>query len=72
MFEKLIFMAYLFIFLGLIPINYKALMALDFSQLFQRNSSWQIKFVCGIISVVLAFLLALAFITTMEYIRSLF
>ncbi|MGD9886396.1 MAG: hypothetical protein AB7T03_00355 [Bacilli bacterium] len=72
MFEKLIFMTYLLIFLGLIPINYKALMALDFSQLFQRNSSWQIKFVCGILSVVLAFLMAFSFITTMEYIRSLF
>lgn len=72
MFEKLIFMAYLLIFLGFIPINYKALMALDFSQLFQRNSSWQIKFVCGILSVVLAFLLGLAFMTTMEYIRSMF
>ncbi|MGD9605621.1 MAG: hypothetical protein AB7V00_05695 [Bacilli bacterium] len=72
MFEKLLFMAYLIIFLGLIPINYKALMALDFSQLFQRNSQWQIKFIVGIISIVFAFLVAFAMLTTMEYIRSLF
>ncbi|HNZ49948.1 MAG TPA: DUF1146 family protein [Bacilli bacterium] len=72
MFEKLLFMGYLLIFLGLIPIIYRALMALDFSQLFQRNSQWQIKFLMGILSIVLAFLAAFAVLTTMEYIRSLF
>lgn len=72
MFEKLLFMGYLIIFLGLIPINYRALMALDFSSLFQRNSTWQIKFLVGTISIVLAFLMAYSILITMEYIRSLF
>jgi uncharacterized membrane protein YwzB len=70
--DDFLLMGYLFVFLGLIPIIFKALLALNFSELFQRQSTWQIKFLLGIISVVLAFLVAFSILTTFETIRALF
>ena len=39
--KNIILMWYFIIFLKLIPINYRALMAIDF-QVFRYNSTWQI------------------------------
>jgi uncharacterized membrane protein YwzB len=66
MVDKIIIMWFFFIFIGLIPLNYRALMALDFSHLFRRSSTWQIKLLMTFISISLAFLIAFAFYEVME------
>lgn len=60
MIEKLIVMWFYIIFFILIPLIYKALMALDFSNLFKRSSTWQIKFLMIIVSIVFAYIVASA------------
>ena len=42
MFDKILTMWFLFIIIVLVPLNYRALMALKFSNLFHRASTWQI------------------------------
>jgi uncharacterized membrane protein YwzB len=66
MIEKLIIMWFFFILIGFTPLTYKALMALDFSKFFRRNSTWQIKFLMTFISMALAFIIAFAFSVVLE------
>ena len=70
MFPKIITMWFLFIFIILIPINYRALMALNFSNIFQRSSTWQIRFLMMLISIIMAFMTSFAFIYIIERIVS--
>ncbi|HHZ17897.1 MAG TPA: hypothetical protein GX390_01270 [Acholeplasmataceae bacterium] len=70
MFSKLLTMWFLFIIIILVPVIYRALMALRFSSLFNRASTWQIKFLMALISFILAFLAAFAFVFIIERIVS--
>ena len=70
MFDKIITMWFLFILIGSVPINYRALMALNFSKLFQKASTWQIRFLMMLISILMAFLAAFAFVYIIERIIS--
>lgn len=70
MFSKLLTMWFLFIIIILVPVIYRALMALRFSSLFNRASTWQIKFLMALISFILAFLAAFAFVFILERIVS--
>jgi len=70
MLPKIITMWFLFIFIVLIPITYRALMALNFSNIFNRSSTWQIRFLMMLISIILAFLASFAFISIIERIVS--
>lgn len=70
--EDLITMWYFIIFLGLIPINYRALMAIDFSKLFRYNSTWQIRILVLFFSIILSFLIGYAFIYSFEKLLSVF
>lgn len=70
--EKIILMWFLIIFVALVPINYRALQALNFGNLFQRNSTWQIKFLMIVISISLAFLVAFAVLTIFREISAIF
>lgn len=72
MMEDLITMWYFIIFLGLIPINYRALMAIDFSKLFRYNSTWQIRILVLFFSIILSFLIGYAFIYSFEKLLSVF
>lgn len=71
MIEKVITMWFFFIFFGLIPINYRALMAIDFSKIFRRNSTWQIRLLMTFISIALAFLISYAVTLSLEKILSI-
>lgn len=71
MIEKVITMWFFFIFFGLIPINYRALMAIDFSKIFSRNSTWQIRLLMTFISIALAFLISYAVTLSLEKILSI-
>lgn len=70
MFDKILTMWFLFIIIVLVPLNYRALMALKFSNLFHRASTWQIRFLVTLISFLMAFLTAFAFIYVIERIAS--
>lgn len=71
MIEKVITMWFFFIFFGLIPINYRALMAIDFSKIFRRNSTWQIRLLMTFISIAVAFLISYAVTLSLEKILSI-
>lgn len=71
MIEKVITMWFFFIFFGLIPINYRALMAVDFSKIFRRNSTWQIRLLMTFISIALAFIISYAVTISLEKILSI-
>jgi uncharacterized membrane protein YwzB len=58
--ENIILMWYFIIFLGLIPINYRALMAIDFSKFFRYNSTWQIRLIVTFLSIIFSFLVSFA------------
>jgi len=60
---------FLIIFIVLIPINYRSLMAIKFSSIFQRSSTWQIKFLITILSIIMAFFVAFAFVYIIERIK---
>lgn len=64
--EKVVIMWFFFIFLGLIPINYRALMSVDFSKIFRRQSTWQIRLLMTFISIALAFIISYAITTSLE------
>ncbi|NLD25783.1 MAG: DUF1146 domain-containing protein [Acholeplasmataceae bacterium] len=66
MIEKFIIMWFFFILIGLTPLTYRALMAVDFSQFFRRSSTWQIKLLMSFISICIAFIIAFAFTVVME------
>ena len=72
MIEQIIITWFLVIFVALVPINYRALQALNFGSLFQRNSTWQIKFLMIVISLSLAFLVAFAVLTIFREISGVF
>jgi len=71
MVEKIIIMWFFIIFLGLIPVVYKALMAIDFSTIFKRSSTWQIKLLTIFISISLAFIVSYAIMTSLEKILTI-
>ncbi|HHX00582.1 MAG TPA: DUF1146 domain-containing protein [Acholeplasmataceae bacterium] len=66
----LIAMWYFIIFFGLIPIIYRALMAIDFSKFFRYNSTWQIRLLVMFFSIIISFLLSFAFTYTLEKLYS--
>ncbi|MDD4000574.1 MAG: DUF1146 family protein [Bacilli bacterium] len=66
MIDNLIIMWFFFILIGFTPLTYKALMAIDFSKTFRKNSTWQIKFLMTFISISLAFIIAFAFSVILE------
>jgi len=72
MFDKILTMWFLIIFIVLVTVTYRALGAIKFSNLFQRASTWQIRFLVTLISIILAFLTSFAFIYTIERIVSVF
>lgn len=72
MFDKILTMWFLVIFIVLAAISFRALAAVKFSNLFQRASTWQIRFLVTIISIILAFLASFAFIYIVERIVSVF
>lgn len=72
MFEQITLTWFLVIFVALVPISYRALQALNFGNLFQRNSTWQIKFLLIVISISLAFLVAFAVLTIFREISAIF
>ena len=57
---------YMIIFFGLIPIVYKALTAMDVSRIFKRNSTWEIRLLVLLMSIVLSYLTASAFVAVLE------
>ncbi|HEY8395815.1 MAG TPA: hypothetical protein VIK96_03465 [Bacilli bacterium] len=71
MIDNLITMWFFFILIGFTPLTYRALMALDFSKIFRRNSTWQIRFLMTFISFALSFLIAYAFTIIYERIFSI-
>lgn len=71
MIENLITMWFFFILIGFTPFTYRALMAIDFSKIFRRNSTWQIRFLASFISVALAFIIAFAFTVVLERIMAI-
>ena len=64
--NDIISMWYFFIFLGLIPINYRALMAIDFSKFFRYNSTWQIRLIVTFLSIIISFLISYAITYSLE------
>jgi uncharacterized membrane protein YwzB len=66
MIEKFIIMWFFFILIGLTPLTYRALMALDFSKVFRRSSTWQIKLLMSFISICIAFIIAYGFTVVIE------
>ena len=57
---------YMLLFFGLIPIVYKALTALDYEKLFRRNSTWEIRLLVLLLSVVISYLTSSAFVAVLE------
>ncbi|MDD3382184.1 MAG: DUF1146 family protein [Bacilli bacterium] len=47
-------------FLPLIPLCFKALSAIDFSKVFKQNSTWQIRLLILLLSIIISYLLASA------------
>jgi len=66
MIDTLISLWFFFILIGFTPLTYRALMAVDFSKIFRRNSTWQIRFLVSFISFALAFIVAYAFLIIYE------
>ncbi|MFY9422406.1 MAG: DUF1146 domain-containing protein [Acholeplasmataceae bacterium] len=66
MIDNLISMWFFIILIGFTPLTYRALMALDFSKLFRRNSGWQIRFLVTFVSFAFAFIIAYAFLVIYE------
>ncbi|HHX80995.1 MAG TPA: DUF1146 domain-containing protein [Acholeplasmataceae bacterium] len=71
MIDNLITMWFFFILIGFTPLTYRALMAIDFSKIFRRNSTWQIRFLVSFVSVALAFIIAFAFTIILERILAI-
>lgn len=63
---------YFILFFPLIPICFKALLALDFSKMFKVNSSWQIRVLVLLLSVILSYLFSSAIVGMLERIYQLF
>lgn len=62
-----------FIFLiPLVPITFRALMALDFAKLFLPNAVWQIRLLVLLLSVIIAFLFSFAMYTIIDLIIAFF
>lgn len=62
-----------FVFLiPLIPICFRALMALDFSKMFKPNAIWQIRLLVLLLSVIIAFLFSYAMYTIVKLILGFF
>jgi len=51
---------YFMFFLPLIPLCFKALSAIDFSKVFKQNSTWQIRLLILLLSIIISYLLASA------------
>ena len=66
MIDTLISLWFFFILIGFTPLTYRALMAVDFSKIFRRNSTWQIRFLVSFISFALALIVAYAFLIIYE------
>ncbi len=66
MIDNLISMWFFIILIGFTPLTYRALMALDFSKLFRRNSGWKIRFLVTFVSFAFAFIIAYAFLVIYE------
>lgn len=66
--DNIISMWYFIIFVCLIPINYRALMALDFSKIFKYNSTWQIRLLVTFLSIIIAFIISFAFMYSISII----
>ena len=66
MIDNLISMWFFIILIGFTPLTYRALMALDFSKLFRRNSGWQIRFLVTFVSFAFAFIIAYDFLVIYE------
>lgn len=64
--SEIISMWFFIVFLGLIPINYRALMAIDFSKMFRYNSTWQIRLLVTFVSIIIAFLISFALTYSLE------
>lgn len=66
MIDYIFTMWYFIVFIVLIPINYRALMAIDFSKMFRKNSTWQIRLLVTFFSIIISFLISYAFVYTLE------
>lgn len=66
MYDNIITFWFFLFFLGLIPINYFALMAIDFSKIFKANSTWQIRTLVLFASLISSFLIAFMITTVLE------
>lgn len=53
---------FLIMFFTLIPLNFRALMAIDFSKMFRYNSTWQIRLITVFLSIIISFLVSFALV----------
>lgn len=65
-------MWFFMIFFPMTPIVFRALMAVDVSKIFKKNHVWEIRLLFILISIIISFLTAEAFITFLERLVSFF
>lgn len=70
--EQTMNMWFFLIFFPMIAIIFRALMAVDYSKIFRKNRIWEIRLIFVILSIVLAFLTAEAFVRFISVIASFF
>ncbi|MCK9470554.1 MAG: DUF1146 family protein [Bacilli bacterium] len=64
--QDIISMWFFIMFLGLIPMVYRALMAIDFSKFFKYNSTWQIRLIVTLITIIISFLVSYSITYSLE------
>lgn len=62
---------FLVLMFGLSAIVYRTFQAIDYSKIFRRNSTWEIRTLVLLLSIAIAYLVASAFISVLERIMSI-
>lgn len=65
-------MWFFLVFFPLIPIVFKALMALDVGNLFKKNKVWEIRLIFALVSIIISYLTAEAFVRFIDAFASFF
>lgn len=65
-------MWFFLVFFPLIPIVFRALMALDVSNLFKKNRVWEIRLIFALVSIIISYLTAEAFVRFINAFASFF
>jgi uncharacterized membrane protein YwzB len=70
--ERIFVISRIILFFVAVVFIFRAMQAIDFSKIFRKNSSDQIRFIFMVIAIILGYLFVDAIMSILEYVDSLF